>query len=299
MSEPLSSMTGFARVEGVVGALSWVFEARSVNGKGLDVKLRLPSGFDRLDQPLRQAAAARFKRGNVSVSISINRENASGGYRLNRSLVEQILGLGRELEAMGAPPQELGSLLAVRGVIESGDDGAAAGESEDREAALAAILAAADGVFDALLAARREEGARLLTTLTGHLDEIERLSHEAAGTAGARVEGLRSRLRQQLESLLEASPPLSEERLAQELALLATKIDVREELDRLSAHIASARSMLSEGGAIGRRFDFLCQEFNRESNTLCSKSSDVALTNIGLSLKVAVDQLREQVQNIE
>jgi uncharacterized protein (TIGR00255 family) len=291
----IASMTGFARAAGAAPPFAWSWELRSVNGKALDLRVRLPAGFEALEALVRAEAAARFRRGSVSVALQLSRSEAVSGLRLNRALLQEVLAVARELEWLGAAPPRLDALLAVRGVIE-GDEQA---EDAAREAAEAALQRSLGEALDRLAAARREEGARLLAVLSGHLTRIAALTAAARGTAAARPEAIRQRLQAQLRTLLDAAPALPEERLAQEAALLAAKADVREELDRLEAHVAQARDLLAEGGAVGRRLEFLCQEFNREANTLCSKSTDLELTRLGLELKAAIDQLREQVQNIE
>ena len=237
----------------------------------------------------------RLARGSVNLNLNVNRTQAVAQLRINRELLAQVLELAREIEDAGAAPPRLDSLLAVRGIIEPVEED----ETEARERVESALKADLGRVIDQLVAARMSEGARLVTVLNGHLDEIERLIDAASACTSTQPEALRERLRNQVAALLDASPALPEERLAQEAAILIAKADVREEMDRLRAHIQAARDMLKEGGAIGRRFDFLCQEFNREANTLCSKSADVELTRIGLSLKASIEQLREQVQNIE
>jgi uncharacterized protein (TIGR00255 family) len=298
VSSTLSSMTGFARRDGQGVGHAWTVEVRSVNGKGLDIRQRLPNGYEALDPVIRQLAAERFKRGNISVGLSVRQDHAGGSFRLNRAMVTAVMALSQELEALGAPPQRLDALLAVRGVVEGADDDVSLDDAQ-RAALLAAISADIAAVLDDLVQSRRAEGARLLPVLTGQIDTIERLCAAAAQTAGARPDMWRGRLHGLLSQLLDGVAPLPEERIAQELALLATRGDVREELDRLAAHLASARAMVSGNGAVGRKLDFLCQEFNREANTLCSKSGDVELTTVGLDLKVIIDQFREQVQNIE
>ncbi|HEV7368516.1 YicC/YloC family endoribonuclease [Arenibaculum sp.] len=289
-------MTGFARSDGAAGAHSWTFEIKSVNGRNLDVRSRLPSGFDQIDQQIRTAVAARLKRGSVSVNLSVLRQNAATQYRINRDLLDQLVALSREVAAAGVAPARVDGLLAVRGVIETVEEPET---DEQRSEVEAAMLTTLDQALDRLADARLAEGARLITVLSNHLAEIERLVRAAAGTAAAQPAALRERLRGQLAALLDAVPALPEDRLAQEAALIVSKGDVREELDRLVAHVAAARDLLARGGAIGRQLDFLCQEFNREANTLCSKSADVELTRIGLALKASIEQLREQVQNIE
>jgi uncharacterized protein (TIGR00255 family) len=292
----VTSMTVFARADGAAPRVQWVVEARSVNGKGRDLRCRLPQGLDGLEPAIRAAVEARITRGNVNVALNLTRTETTGSLRINRDLLAQVLELAREIAGPDAPPPSIDTLLSVRGVIDSGETQ----ETEEERAALEKSIAATVTVaIDRLVTARTAEGAHLATVLTGHLAEIERLTDAAAATACLQPEALRARLRQQIAALMDAVPALAEERLAQEAALLISKADVREELDRLRAHIAQARAMLADGGAIGRRLDFLCQEFNREANTLCSKSADVDLTRIGMELKAVIEQFREQVQNIE
>ncbi len=290
-------MTGFARHEGGDGTLSWAWELKSVNGKSLDLRCRVPSGYEALEVAARAIAQAHCARGNLQLSLTVNRGQVPVKLQINREILDQLLGLMRELEAeVRAEPPRLDGLLAVRGVLEAVEEEETKEQMDIRTAAMADDLVLA---LEALTAMRRAEGQRLKAMAVGHLAEIERLTAAAGETAAARPEALRARLKAQVEELLDAAPALPEERLAQEAAVLAAKADVREELDRLDAHVAAAHDLLAEGKAIGRRLDFLCQELNREANTLCSKSQDVALTRIGLDLKAVVDQLREQVQNIE
>ena len=288
-------MTGFARTEGETSGLSWVWEARSVNGRGLDVRCRMPSGLDRLDPVVRAETAKQLKRGNVSATLTLSRAAGAPPFTVDRAVLDQVLALQSDL--MGrvdrAPPR-LENLLQIPGVLNRGGLADAIDEKVEK-----ALLAGFSQALKRLVGARAEEGARLKSVLMGQIDEIERLTAEAAGAAVLRPEAVKERLRQQIAELVDAAPALSEERLAQELALLAAKGDVREELDRLAAHIGQARDMLNEGGAIGRRLDFLSQEFNRESNTVCSKSQDVTLTRTGIALKAVIDQFREQIQNVE
>ncbi len=291
-------MTGFARAEGRDDSLHWIWELKSVNGRTLDLRCRLPSGMDGLEPIARAAVAEKLKRGNVSISLTLMRGSKPPKVRINREVLHELLAVVRELEGkVEAAPPRLDGLLAVRGVVDVMEE-----EEEDeavrqaRQARIAATLADALG---ALRRMRAAEGARLATMVATHLAEIEKLRDAAATTAAAQPAALRERLKAQLAVLLDSAPALPEERLAQEAALLIAKGDVREELDRLAAHVAAARELMAEDGAIGRKLDFLCQEFNREANTLCSKSTDVELTRIGLALKAAIEQLREQIQNIE
>lgn len=291
-------MTGFARAQGQHGPLTWTWELKSVNGRGLEVRSRLAPGFEALEIPAREAASRLLRRGNVSISLSVVRANDTPAVRLNEALLLQLAAAVRATAERlpGFAQPRLDSLLAVKGVVEVVEE---AEDEAGREARLKAVQAGLEAALDSLNAMRLSEGARLVQVLSGQLDEVERLAAAAETTASLRPEAVRERLRLQVEALLQAAPALSEERLAQEAALLAAKGDVREELDRLKAHVAAARELLAGGGAIGRRLDFLCQEFNREANTLCSKAADVELTRIGLDLKAVIEQFREQVQNIE
>ncbi len=290
-------MTGFARADGHDDGISWTWEIKSVNSKSLDFRFRVPPGLEALELPLRNALAQRLKRGAVSLTLTVTRAGAAAGVRVNRDALAQVLALARELAAEGqaAPPRADG-LLALRGVLESGEEGE---DEAGRERRNAALLASAETALAALAAMRLSEGARLVPVLEARLAEIAKLVAAGEDNVSVQPAALKQRLRDMVAALLEAAPALPEERLAQEAALLVAKADVREELDRLSAHLIAAQELLAEGGAIGRRFDFLCQELNREANTLCSKSADLALTRIGLGLKAAIEQLREQVQNVE
>lgn len=293
----IASMTGFARSDGTDGVLRWTWEVKSVNGRNLDVRSRLAPGTEALEPRVRKAVSEVCRRGNVSVTLRTVREASGGSLRLNQevadSLVEVLGALGGQVKA--APPT-LDGLLRVPGLVELVERDETEEERSRREAAM---LKSLDEAIASLVKARREEGAALNRVIEGQLADIDQLIGQARETAATQPEALKARLRQQVEALLDASPALPEDRLAQEAALLAAKADVREELDRLAAHVGAAREMLQAGGAIGRRLDFLAQEFNREANTLCSKSSDIALTRIGLELKARIEQFREQVQNIE
>jgi len=297
MTPPLASMTGFARGTGAADGIAWIWELRSVNGRGLDLRFRLPPGFDAMELALRQAAARVLKRGNVTASLTVKREDQP---RLMADPValEQVLALATALQARlaGSPPPRAEALLALPGVLRP----ATAVEEEDRgESKFAAILSGFEESLDHLQAARRAEGARLAVTLTSLLGDIAALHEQAGLEAAGQPAAQCARLLESVQALLREAPPLPEERIAQEVALLAARSDVREELDRLASHIQAARALLAERAGIGRRFDFLTQEFNREANTLCSKSATAALTVIGLRMKAAIEQLREQVQNIE
>jgi uncharacterized protein (TIGR00255 family) len=291
-------MTGFARAEGGDGDLRWTWEVKSVNGRNLDMRVRVPTGFEALEPGVRAAMPEKLKRGNVSVGLVLTRGQQPARARINRELLEQVIALAGEVQQrLKTEPPRPDGLLAVRGVVDVAEEEEL--PEEQREARIQRMAADFNRALAALAQTRLEEGSRLAAIVTQQLNDIERFCAAAAATAIAQPAGLQARLKQQLEMLRGTSPALPEERLAQELALLITKADVREELDRLSVHIAAARKLLKDGGPVGRKFDFLCQEFNREANTLCSKSSDSELTAIGLDLKASIDQLREQVQNIE
>ena len=288
-------MTGFARATGESDGRSWNWEVKSVNGKGLDVRCRLPSGSDALEAAVRSKAAEKLKRGNISVSLTVRRDVAESQYRVNEDLLRRLLESASALDTTYQPRVDI--LLNVKGVVETADE---AEEDEERKKARdVKILADLGVVLDALVTMRSQEGARLGVVLSEQIDEIERLTEAAAGQAEMQPAAIRARLVASLADLIGAAPALSEDRLIQEAALLATRADVREELDRLRAHVAAARQLVADGNVVGRKLDFLCQEFTREANTLCSKAQDVEMTRIGIELKTVIEQFREQVQNIE
>lgn len=295
-SAMVSSMTGFARGSGGDELLSWSWELKSVNSRNLDIRCRIPTGYEALEPRVRARAPEVLARGNLQVNLTVRRGAQGPELRVNRDVLERYRRMIEEVRAdfeLAAPSAD--GFLALKGVIEEV-------ESEDEEVLarrMEAMFADFSTALGELAAARRSEGAKMMALVEKHLTAIEALTAAAAESAAAQPDHLRARLKTQVEELMEASPALSEERLMQELALLATKADVREELDRLSAHCTAARDLLRKGGAVGRRLDFLCQEFNREANTLCSKASDIDLTRIGLDLKSAIEQMREQIQNIE
>jgi uncharacterized protein (TIGR00255 family) len=293
----LNSMTGFSRLDGSACGQRWTWELRSVNGKGLDVRLRLPPGLDRLEIPARNRIAERLARGNVQVSLTLTREAGATTLRVNEEVLAAVLvAMNRIAEKIDATAPTLDGILGIKGVLETA-------EVEDDEATRAALdVALLDGLtaaVDGLIAARASEGAAVTRVLTGHIDEIERLTAAAEACPARKPEAIRARLAEQVAALMDQVPSLDPQRLHQEAVLIATRADIREELDRLVAHVGEARRLMTGGGAVGRRLDFLAQEFNRESNTLCSKANDRELTTIGLDLKAVVDQLREQIQNIE
>ena len=298
----LQSMTGFARVEGTSGRTRWAWELRSVNGKGLDLRLRVPDWIDGLELALRGELAKGLSRGNVSLSLRVARDGmAEGteGMRVNAPALTGVLAALAEVEAAAMAAgvtlaqATAADVLAVRGVL---DTSAAEIDTAPLRAAILADLPALVAEFQAM---RATEGAALNAVIAGQLDQIAGLTAAAATEAAARREAAATSLREALAKVLANAEGVDESRLAQELALIAVKNDVTEELDRLAAHVSAARSLLAETGSIGRKFDFLMQEFMREANTLCSKAQSLALTRIGLDLKTVIDQMREQVQNVE
>jgi uncharacterized protein (TIGR00255 family) len=297
MVQPIASMTGYARSGGVAAGISFSVEIKTVNGRGLDMRLRLAPGYDALEGEIRRRIGQALSRGSVTLSLAVDRIGSSGPVLVNQRALGTVLAamqaIGQRIETAPSRPE---GILALQGVLEQHE---IALSPEDEEALQGAILSAVDHVLADLVAVRKAEGAHIAEVLTSRIDEIEALVRLAEDQPGRSREALLARLRQQIEDLQAAGAGVSEDRLAQEALLLATKADVREELDRLVAHIASARLLLANGGAVGRKLDFLSQEFNREANTLCAKSGSVGLTAIGLDLKAVIDQLREQVQNIE
>jgi uncharacterized protein (TIGR00255 family) len=296
-----ASMTGFAESSGSHEGLHWRWEAKSVNGRGLDLRLRTPPGFDGLELPARRLAAERFLRGSFQVMLSVEQQEGAHGLTVDATALASAVKIARELAAeTGLPPARVDGLLALKGIIVSDDS--ASVDPVTRAHRDAAILESLATALDRLARERLAEGTRLAHLLGAQIAEIERLVVEAAALAAAQPVMLRERLKSQLAELLEAVP-VSEERMAQEVALLAVKADVREELDRLTAHVQDARALIAGAargnGGVGRKLDFLAQEFNREANTLCSKSADIALTRVGLALKAVIDQFREQSQNVE
>jgi uncharacterized protein (TIGR00255 family) len=290
-------MTGFARRQGSLDDFLWAWELKCVNGRNLEVRCRFPAGFDALDGFVRAACAERLKRGNLSITLTTDDKQAVPTFRVNEAALAQ---LGRLLDGLkgkiDAAPPRLDGLIGLKGVLEVEEQQVAPEVVERRIQAMQKDFIAC---LAELQQARLDEGKKLAGITRQHLAEIERLGKAAAASAAIQPAALRERLARQIAELLPPVVTLPEERLAQEVALLAAKADVREELDRLNAHVAAVRGLLDQGGAIGRRLDFLCQEFNREANTLCSKADDLALTNLGIELKAAIEQLREQAQNIE
>ncbi len=295
----LKSMTGFARAAGENEALGWVWEIKSVNGKGLDARFRLPPGLESLEPEIRKALSERFRRGNFQINLQITRTARGTNLRINRDFLDLLVAEARHLSARLGPqaaPASPAQLLHVRGVVDTEDDGARTRLAEEHGEAL---LHSLDVALDQLARSREEEGGRLETVLREQIDEIARLVAEARNNPARTPEAIRERLREQVARILDAGAEFDEERLYQEAVLLAAKADIAEELDRLDSHVAAARELLDHDGPVGRRLEFLTQEFNREANTLCSKSNAASLTRTGLALKAVIDRLREQVANIE
>jgi uncharacterized protein (TIGR00255 family) len=293
----LSSMTGFARSHGVCGSYAWAWEIKSVNGKGLDLRLRLPSGFDAVEVPARARLAEVLARGSIQASLTVERSGAAPTVNINSAVLDAVLAAIRQVKSrVDATPPSLDGLLAIKGVMEISDTEES---EEEKRSAEAAVTKGFSDAVAALAEMRRQEGAALKGVLTARLTEIAALAERADKLPARQPEAIRARLAEQVAALLEQSERFDADRLHQEAILLATKADVREELDRLTAHVAQARNLIEQGGPVGRRLDFLAQELNREANTLCAKANDVELTNIGLELKATVEQYREQVQNVE
>ncbi|QIB32518.1 YicC/YloC family endoribonuclease [Ancylobacter pratisalsi] len=293
----LASMTGFARTQGMIGAWNWAWELKSVNGKGLDVRLRLPGGWEALEPRLKPIASQALGRGNVSANLSMTRQEVAVSVRVNEDVLRAIATTLRRVAVdIDAPPIRIEGLLGIKGVLEVAE---AEESTQERRDAEAAVIAGFEEALAELSVMRMQEGAALGAVLHDRLDGIATLTAQAEANPSRQPEAIRARLLEQIRVLMDTGTNFDPDRLHQEALMLATKVDVREELDRLVAHVAAARTMLAEGGAVGRKLDFLAQEFNRETNTLCSKANDVSLTAIGLELKGLVEQFREQVQNIE
>ena len=293
----LQSMTGFARREGTSGRGRWAWELRSVNGKGLDIRLRLPPGLERLETDVRKSIADRLSRGNLQVNLSLSVEESRIEVVVNQDALTAVLALRDQLVGIVDPaPLRLESLMAVRGLVEFKE----AEEDEDAVAARDAdIMTGLEAALGDLRDMRRQEGDALGKVLLGHVTTIETLTSTVERDPSRSPQEIAARLATQVSMLLDGSTGLDRDRLHAEAALLATKADLREEIDRLKAHVAAARDLMSKGGPVGRKLDFLAQEFNRESNTICSKSNAAAVTAAGIELKVVIDQFREQVQNLE
>ncbi|MBO3759695.1 YicC family protein [Ciceribacter sp. L1K23] len=294
----LQSMTGFARSEGTSGRYRWAWELRSVNGKGLDVRLRLPSGMEGYEAEAKRLVSEKFSRGNLQVSLTVSVAETRIEAVLNRDALAAVLALREEIgpELIDMAPMKLDTLMGIRGLVELQE---APDSDEAVEAREAVILAGLADAVDSLRLMREGEGEALKTVLAAHVDRIEELTRTVEQDPSRTPAEIIRKLESQISALIDSAPSLDRDRLHMEAALLATKADLREEIDRLNAHVSAARELLEKGGPIGRKLDFLAQEFNRESNTICSKSNSVAVTAAGIELKVVIDQFREQVQNLE
>jgi uncharacterized protein (TIGR00255 family) len=294
---PTSSMTGFARASGERQGLFWQWEIKSVNGKALDVRLRLPPGFEALETPVRAALAAAFRRGNLQVSLSVSGQVGRETVRLNQDILDRLVETGEALrDRIGGEALRADVLLSIKGVVEVAAVPEEEGEAEARNAAM---LESFGEALAALGRARREEGDRLNAVVASQVQRIAELADQARRNPSRTPDAIRARLAEQVSRLMETGATFDPDRLHQEAVLAATRADIQEELDRLDSHVEAAQALLASSDAVGRKFDFLAQEFNREANTLCSKASDRSLTTVGLDLKTVIDQLREQVQNIE
>ena len=294
----ISSMTGFARVDGTTDGLAWTWEARSVNGRGLDVRLRLPPGYEALEVASREAVAKRFARGNVAISLTLEKQQVSGSVRLNELVLADVMKAAERVSALsGASKPDAAQILMIKGVLEAADQ--MPEDSEARATRERAILGSLEATLDKLIEARRAEGARLADIIQVQLAQIERLAAEVRASPSRSPGAIVGRLNDAITRLFETTAPLDLERLHQEAMMMATRADVEEELQRLAAHVSGAHDILGEPGAVGRKLDFLAQEFNREANTLCSKANAVDITRLGLQLKTVIHQFREQVQNVE
>ena len=293
----IKSMTGFSHADGATQTFAWNWELRSVNARGLDVRLRLPAGNDALEPKVREAIGRYLSRGSVTVNLGIETRAGSQEIRLNEETLRQVVAAAEKIRSMteAAPPSADG-LIGIKGVLEVVEHEES---PEETAARVDAMLASLDQALQSLVTAREGEGARLKTVLEAHLVQIEELVGKVEASPARTPEAIEEQLKAQLDRLFESAGNLDAGRLHQEAVLIATRADIEEELKRLRAHIAAARELLEETGPIGRKLDFLAQEFNREANTLCSKANANDITRAGLALKSVIDQMREQVQNIE
>ncbi|MDE2378997.1 YicC/YloC family endoribonuclease [Bradyrhizobium sp.] len=293
----LSSMTGFARSHGASGPYAFEWELKSVNAKGFDLRVRLPQGFDELEAYAKKRAGEVLARGTVYANLNVKRTNAAASVRINEDVLAAVLKVAGQIAGkVDAVAPSVDGLLAIKGVVEVAEP--ESDEAEDKAAREAAALAFDKALAD-LVEMRRREGVSLGQILAQRMDEIERLAKQAEAAPGRKPEAIRARIAEQIATLLDASDRFDQDRLTQEALLIATRADIREELDRIASHVAQARELIGKGGPIGRKLDFLAQEFHREVNTCCSKSNDIELTNTGLAMKNVVEQFREQVQNLE
>lgn len=293
----LSSMTGFARSHGTSGPYAFEWELKSVNAKGFDFRMRLPAGWDDIELAARKRATELLSRGTVYANLTVRRTNTASVIRINPDVLNAVLKIAAELAGrIDAVAPSIDGLMGIKGVVEVAEPEA---DEAEEQAARIAVSAAFEEALHSLVEMRKREGATLGDILTQRLNEIEKLAGKAEAAPGRKPEAIRARLAEQIATLLEASDRFDSDRLTQEALMIATRADIREELDRIASHVSQARDLIGKGGPVGRRLDFLAQEFNREVNTCCSKSNDLELTNTGLELKNVVEQFREQVQNLE
>lgn len=293
----LSSMTGFARSHGASGPYTFEWELKSVNAKGFDLRVRLPQGFDEVEAHAKKRAGEVLSRGTVYANLNVKRANAAATVRINEDVLNAVLKVATQLSGkIDAVAPSIDGLLSIKGVLEVAEP--ERNEDEDK-AARTAVAEAFDKALAELVEMRKREGTSLGQILIQRVDEIEGLAKKAEASPGRKPEAIRARLAEQIATLLDASDRFDADRLTQEALMIATKADIREELDRIASHVAQARELIGKGGPIGRKLDFLAQEFHREVNTCCSKSNDIELTNTGLAMKNVVEQFREQVQNLE
>ncbi|WGD49005.1 YicC family protein [Bradyrhizobium sp. CB1650] len=293
----LSSMTGFARSHGASGPYTFEWELKSVNAKGFDLRVRLPQGFDELEAHAKKRAGEVLSRGTVYANLIVKRTGAEATVRINEDVLAAVLKAAAQIAGkVDAVAPSIDGLLGIKGVIEVADP---EGDEDEDKAARVAAAEAYDKALADLVEMRKREGTSLGHILTQRVDEIEALAKQAEAAPGRKPEAIKARLAEQIATLLDTSDRFDADRLMQEAILIATKADIREELDRIASHVAQARELIGKGGPIGRKLDFLAQEFHREVNTCCSKSNDIELTNTGLAMKNVVEQFREQVQNLE
>ncbi|MBE7637008.1 YicC family protein [Sneathiella sp. P13V-1] len=293
-------MTGFSRISGAWEEFTWLWELKSVNGRGLEIRCRLPGGLDRVEEVARKKMKHMFQRGTINIHLQLQRSGSKTEYQINEIFLKQLIECAKAQEnAEHLQPASIDGLLNVRGVVEQAEQSRL--NEEDQEVFEAELLNSFEQALEALKEARDHEGVQLTPVLKEQVETIQNLISEAEKSAALRPEAVKERINRQMEILLASKQELDEGRIEQELALIATKADISEELDRLKGHVTSCLEILNRGhkDGIGRRLDFMCQEFNREANTLCSKSNDKSLTQVGLDMKVIIDRLREQVQNIE
>lgn len=293
------SMTGFASGQGEALGLTWTWDLRSVNARGLDIRVRVPDWVDGLEQALRAAISKRLARGNVTVSLRLQSTMTDSVQELNEAQLDRVLTAMLRIEAeamargLSLTASSAADLITVRGVMDAPQ------QSTDPAELRTTLVTDFASVLDQFIVSRQTEGAALVDVLTGQVDQISHLVDQAADVAQARKGEQAEKMRAAMARVMDAQESVDEQRVAQELALIAVKADVTEEIDRLRAHVEAARALLAASGAVGRKLDFLMQEFNREANTLCSKAQSSALTTVGLELKTVIEQMREQVQNVE